>query len=85
MDNSIEAVDGDTVLNFNKFLVEEGENDIIVVGTQNFIYEFSDTVDKGNGSNRGKAVINIISGGRSKVSDPNQGKWLSNGIMLVLT
>ena len=51
---------------------------------QNFIYVFSDTVGEGHGSNRGKAVINIISGGTLKVSDPNQGKWLAHGIITCL-
>ena len=44
MDASVESVDGDIVLKFKKFLVEEGENDIIVDGPQNFIYAYSDTV-----------------------------------------
>ena len=44
MDSSVESVDVDIVLKFNKFLVEEGVNDIIVDGPQNFIYELSDTV-----------------------------------------
>ena len=44
MDASIEAIDGDIVLKFKKFLVEEGGNYIIVDGPQNFIYEFYDTV-----------------------------------------
>ena len=52
---------------------------------QNFIYVFSDTVGEGHGSNRDKAVINIISGGTFKVSDPNQGKWLAHGIITGLT
>ena len=51
-----------------------GGNYIIVDGTHNFFYVFSDTVGKGHGSNRGKAVINLSSCGSSKVSDPNQGK-----------
>ena len=40
---------------------------------QNFSV-FSGTVGEVHGSNRGKAVINIILGGTFKVSDPNQGK-----------
>ena len=32
MDDSVEDVDGDIVLKFNKFLLEEGGNDIIVDG-----------------------------------------------------
>ena len=48
---------------------------------QNFIYLFSDTVGEGHGSNRGKAVMNIISSGTFKVSDPNQGMWLARGIL----
>jgi len=81
MDASVESVDGDIVLKFKKFLVEEGENDIIVDGPQNFIYAYADTVGEGHGSNRGKAVINLLSGGTSKVSDPDQGKWLAHGIL----
>ena len=80
-DASVEAVDGDIVLKFKKFLVEEGGNDIIVDGLQNFIYAFADTVGEGHGSNRGKAVINLSSGGSSKFSDPNQGKWLSHSTL----
>ena len=41
----------------------------------------SDTVCEVHGSNRDKAVINIISGGTFKVSDPNKGKWLAHGIL----
>ena len=78
---SVEAVYGYTVIKFKKFLVKEGVNDIIVDGPQNFIYAFSDTVGEVHGSNRGKAVINISSGGTSKVYNPNQYKWLSHGIM----
>ena len=81
MDASVEAVDGDIIIKFKKFLLEEGENDIIGNGTHNFIYEFSDTVGEGHGSNMEKSVINLSSGGSSKVSDLNQGKWLSHGIM----
>ena len=71
MDYYIEAVDGDIVIKFKKFLVEEGQNDIIADGPQNFNYSFSDTVGEGHGSNRGKAIINLSSGGISKVSDIN--------------
>ena len=77
----IEAVDGGIVLKFNKFLLEEVENEIIVDGPQKIIYVFSDTVGERHGSNRVKAVINLSSGGRYKVSDTNQGKWLSHGIL----
>ena len=74
MDNSVESVDGDIVIKFKKFLVEEEENYIIVGGTQKFIYEFSDTVGEGYGSNSGKSVINLSWGGSSKVYDTNQDK-----------
>ena len=80
MDASVEAVDGNIVLNFKKILVEEGGNDSIVDGPHNFIYTFSDTVGEGHGSNRGKSVLYIISVGTSKVSYTNQGKWLAHGI-----
>ena len=46
---SVEAVDGDIVLKFKKFPVEEGENEISVSGPQKFIYAFSDTVGEGHG------------------------------------
>ena len=54
---------------------------MIVDGPQNFIYAFSDTVGEGHGSNKGKDVINLRSVGSSKVSDANQGKLLSHGIL----
>ena len=57
MDDSVEAVDSEIVLKFNKFLLQEGGGDIIVSGPQNFIYEFADTVGEVHGSNRGKVVI----------------------------
>ena len=41
----------------------------------------SDTVDEVPGSNRYKAVMNIISGETFKVSDPNQGNLLAHGIL----
>ena len=44
MDAFVEAIYSDIVLKFKKFLVEEGGNEIIVDGPQNFIYAFSDTV-----------------------------------------
>ena len=81
MDASVEAVDGDIVLKLKNLPVDEGVNDIIVDGTQNFIYTFSYTSDEGHVSKRDKDVINISSFGSSKVSDPSQGKWLSHGIM----
>ena len=81
MDAPIEAVDSDKVLKFKKFLLEEGGNDIIADGPQNLIHAFSDTIGEGYDSNRGKAVINISSGGTSKFSDTNRGKWLSHGIL----
>ena len=62
MDASAEAVDGDILLKFKKFLVEEGENEISVSGPQNFIFVFVDTVGEGHGSNRGKAVIGLSTG-----------------------
>ena len=69
------------MLKFNKFLVEEGGNDILVDVTHNFMHAFFDTVCDRHGSNRCKDVVNIISGGISKVPDPNQVKWLSRGIL----
>ena len=81
MDASVEAIDGDIVLKFKKFLVEEGGNGIIFDGPHKFIYEFADNVGEGNGSNRVKAIINISLGGSSKVSDTNQGNWLYHGIL----
>ena len=84
MDFSVEALDGGIVINFKKFLIEEGQNYSIVDGPQNFIYAFSDSVGEVHGSNRGKYVINISLGGSSKVSDPNQGKWLAHDIIEVL-
>ena len=42
------------------------------------------TVGEVLGSNRFKAVINLISGGTFKVSYPNQGNWLAHGILTVL-
>ena len=63
------------------FLVQQGRNYIIVDGTQNFIYTFVDTDEEGHGSNKGKYFINLILVGSSKVYDPNQGNWLSLGIM----
>ena len=84
MDSSVESVDVDIVLKFNKFLVEEGVNDIIVDGPQNFIYELSDTVGEWHVSNRVKAFIDIIYGGTSQVSDTNQNNWLSHGILEIL-
>ena len=59
---SVDALYVYTVMKFKKFLVEEGINDIIVDGPQNFIHAFSDTDGKVHGSNRGKAVINISLG-----------------------
>ena len=85
IDDSVEAVDGDIVLKFKNFLLEEGENDIIVDGPQNFIYAFADTVGEGHVANRENAVINLSSCGTSKVSDTNKGKWLAHGILASLT
>ena len=62
MNSSVEAVDGDTVLKFQKFLVEEADNEISISVTQNFIYVFSDTVGEVDGSNRGKSAIEISKG-----------------------
>ena len=81
MDASVEAAYGDIVLKFKKFLVEDWGNYIIVDSPHRFIYEFAYTFDEGHGSNRGKDIININLGGSSKVSDTNQGKWLSRGIL----
>ena len=81
MDASVEAADGDIVLKFNSFLVQECGNYIIVYGTHIFIYAFAYTVDEGNVSNSGKYIINLNLGGSSKVYDTNKGKWLSHGIL----
>ena len=62
MDASVDAIDGDIVLKFKKFLVEEEENEISVSSPQNFIHEFSDTAGEGRGSNMGKAVIGLSIG-----------------------
>ena len=69
------------MLNLNKLLVEEVVNYNIFDGPQNFVYAFSGTVCEVHGSNRGKDVINLSSGGSSKFSDTNKCKWLSHGIM----
>ena len=84
MDASVEDAYGDIVLQFKKLLVEEGGNDIIVDGTHNLIYAFSDTVGETYGSNRVKDVINLRLGGSSKVYDNNQGKWLAHGMLIGL-
>ena len=81
MDTSVQALDGDIVIKFKKFLVEDRENDMIVDGNQKVIYAFAYTVNEETDSNRGKSVINIISGGTSKVSDSNQVKWLDHRIL----
>ena len=60
MDASVEAVDGDMILRFKNFLLEEGDNEISI--SQNFIYAFTDTVSEGNVSNRGNTVIDLITG-----------------------
>ena len=67
MNISVEAVDGDIVLKFKKFLVEEVENETSVSVTQKFIYAFSDTVGEGHGPSRDKSVIDL-STGEAKVS-----------------
>ena len=46
MDAYFEAVDGDIVVKFKNFLVEEGENEISF--SQNFIYVFDDNVYEGS-------------------------------------
>ena len=60
MDTYVEAVDGDILIKFKKFLVEEGENEISFI--QNIIYEFSDTDGEVHVSNRGEAVIDLSTG-----------------------
>ena len=60
MDTYVEAVDGDILIKFKKFLVEEGENKISFI--QNIIYEFSDTDGEVHVSNRGEAVIDLSTG-----------------------
>ena len=62
MEASIEAVDGDIVLKFKKFLVEEGENKISVNVPQKFTYAFVDTFGEEHGSNRDKALIELNTG-----------------------
>ena len=52
MDASVDALDGDILLKFKNFLVEEGENEISV--SKNFIYTFDDTVGEGHVSKRDK-------------------------------
>ena len=61
MEASIEYIDGDIVLKFKKFLVEEGENEISF--SQNFIYSYSDTV--GEFSNL-YLILNLILGMKHK-------------------
>ena len=46
MDDYVQAVYGDIVLEFEKFLVEEDENEISF--GQNFIYAFADTDCEGS-------------------------------------
>ena len=57
MDDSIEAVYGNIVIKFRKFLVEKGVNVIIVDGYYNLIYAFADTVGEVHGSNCGKMLL----------------------------
>ena len=52
MEAYVEAVDGDTLLKFNKCLLEEVDNKISISGPQNFIYAFYDTVGDAHGLNR---------------------------------
>ena len=65
MDTSIEVEDGEKVLKFKNFLVEEVENEISV--SQNFIYEFSVHVGEGYSLERSKSVIALIIG---EIPDP---------------
>ena len=46
MGASVEAIYGDIVLKFRKFLVKEGDNGIGV--SHNFIYAISDTIGGGS-------------------------------------
>ena len=62
MDASIDAVDGEILLQFKNLLVEDRENEISVSGPQKLIYAFSDTVGEVHGSNRGKSVIDLSTG-----------------------
>ena len=57
METSVEDVDGNIWLKLNKWLVNEGENEISVSGTKKFIYAFYDTDVEENGSKRVKEVI----------------------------
>ena len=85
MDASSKAVYGGIVLKFKKFLVKEGENDIIVNGPHNFIYAFAYAVGERHESNMVKDVINLSLVGTSKMYDINKGKWLAHVIMTGLT
>ena len=58
----VDAVDGDIVLKFKNFLLEEEENEISVSGTHKFTNAVSDTVGEGHGSNRGKEVNDLSTG-----------------------
>ena len=49
MDASVQAVYGEIVLKFKKFLVEEGGNDNILYVPQNFINKCSGIVGEGHG------------------------------------
>ena len=62
METYVEALDGDIVLKFKKFHVEEGENEISFSVQQNFIYSFSNAVSEAHASDRGKSVIYLIIG-----------------------
>ena len=57
MDASVEALYGEILLKFKKFVLEEGGNEISV--SQNFIHAFSDTVGELHGSNRCNTVIGL--------------------------
>ena len=48
MDASVESLDGDILLKFKQFLVEEGDNETRVRGTRNVIYAFYYIAGEGN-------------------------------------
>ena len=93
MDASDESVDSGIVIKFKKLLVEEGENEISVIGPQNFIHAFSGTVGEGHGSNRDKAVIYLSTGevtapsatGNDILLDSDEKIWMQYVLYLILT
>jgi len=82
-DNSIEVVDGQTIMKFTKIMKEPNEIEISS-GDNTFLWAHGSTPNLSIHTGRAPFELNLASGTSEELTVPNKSAWLAHGIMAFL-